>query len=60
MNDARPPEEPIVCARCGRTAEEPPVTWTFSVENGARRYLCEACSRENLRSIEGRLDPSWW
>ncbi|WP_435808918.1 hypothetical protein [Streptomyces massasporeus] len=38
----------------------PPLTWTFSVEDGARRHYCETCSRENLRSIEGRLDSDWW
>ncbi|MGW8378659.1 hypothetical protein [Streptomyces sp. ODS28] len=49
-----------VCARCGTTAERPPVTWVCSVENGARRYFCEHCSRANIRAIEGRLDSSWW
>ncbi|MFI8217371.1 hypothetical protein [Streptomyces sp. NPDC085932] len=38
----------------------PPPTWTFSVEHGASHYFCAACSRENLRSIEGRLDSDWW
>ncbi|MCX4764843.1 hypothetical protein OG562_28510 [Streptomyces sp. NBC_01275] len=52
---------PLVCARCGvRAGEPPPVTWTCSVENGVRHYLCEACARKNLRAIEGRLDPAWW
>ncbi|WP_314218750.1 hypothetical protein [Streptomyces zaehneri] len=52
---------PLVCARCGAGAEEPPpVTWTCSVENGVRHYFCEACARENLRAIEGRLDSEWW
>ncbi|MFJ8665027.1 hypothetical protein [Streptomyces sp. NPDC093600] len=60
MNDAPTPEEPIVCARCGKTADEPPVTWSSSLENGARRYLCDSCARENIRSIEGRLDSTWW
>ncbi|TJZ45224.1 hypothetical protein FCH28_28130 [Streptomyces piniterrae] len=49
-----------VCARCGAVAEGIPLTWTCSVENGDRRYFCEACARENLRAIEGRLDSSWW
>ncbi|MFD4951517.1 hypothetical protein [Streptomyces sp. NPDC058451] len=49
-----------VCARCGTPAEGLPPTWTCSVENGTRRYFCDACSRENLRSIEGRLDSAWW
>ncbi|MFI1417139.1 hypothetical protein ACH4VX_03955 [Streptomyces sp. NPDC020731] len=52
--------EPLVCARCGTRAEGPQPTWTFSVEDGARRHYCEACSRDNLRAIEGRLDSQWW
>ncbi|GGZ07920.1 hypothetical protein GCM10010300_59850 [Streptomyces olivaceoviridis] len=50
-----------VCARCGTPADGPqPATWTCSVENGVRQYFCDACSRENLRAIEGRLDSAWW
>ncbi|MFF4949347.1 hypothetical protein ACWC2K_22025 [Streptomyces chattanoogensis] len=49
-----------VCAGCGAVAEGPPPTWTCSVENGEHRYFCEACARENIRAIEGRLDSSWW
>ncbi|MFD6170707.1 hypothetical protein [Streptomyces coeruleorubidus] len=55
---------PLVCDRCGTSAgtvaDGPPLTWTWSVENGVRRCFCERCSRENLRSIEGRLDSDWW
>ncbi|MFI9151972.1 hypothetical protein [Streptomyces sp. NPDC053367] len=50
----------LVCARCGATEQAPQPTWTCSVENGARRYFCDRCSRENLRAIEGRLDSAWW
>ncbi|MFD7712692.1 hypothetical protein ACFV6E_15100 [Streptomyces sp. NPDC059785] len=50
----------VTCARCGASAEEPPLTWTCSVENGTRRYFCDDCSRAHLRSIEGRLDSAWW
>ncbi|MFI9600791.1 hypothetical protein ACIHCX_13030 [Streptomyces sp. NPDC052043] len=50
----------LVCARCGTPAEGLPPTWTCSVESGTRRHFCDACSRENLRSIEGRLDSAWW
>ncbi|MEW2078516.1 hypothetical protein ACFZAG_10570 [Streptomyces sp. NPDC012403] len=57
---AGPEPEPLVCARCGTRAEGPQPTWTFSVEDGARRHYCEACSRDNLRAIEGRLDAQWW
>ncbi|MER6786557.1 hypothetical protein ABT330_18395 [Streptomyces sp. NPDC000658] len=51
----------VACARCGAQATQPPpVTWTCSVEHGVRRYFCEACARDNLRAIEGRLDSDWW
>ncbi|MBO0654945.1 hypothetical protein J1792_19830 [Streptomyces triculaminicus] len=54
--------EPVACARCGTEAPggTPLPTWICSVENGSRRYFCDDCSRANLRSIEGRLDSSWW
>ncbi|MFE2280907.1 hypothetical protein ACFXAE_27530 [Streptomyces sp. NPDC059454] len=52
--------EPLGCARCGTRAEGPQPTWTFSVEDGVRLHYCEACSRDNLRAIEGRLDSRWW
>ncbi|MEW5355088.1 hypothetical protein [Streptomyces sp. 16-176A] len=55
-----PPPAVVTCARCGAPADGPPPTWTCSVENGVRRYVCDACSREHLRAIEGRLDSAWW
>ncbi|MDT9696279.1 hypothetical protein [Streptomyces sp. P17] len=58
--DSATEQQALVCAGCGVKAESPQPTWTFSVENGERRYFCDACSRENLRAIEGRLDSSWW
>ncbi|MGX2994667.1 hypothetical protein JNUCC64_10280 [Streptomyces sp. JNUCC 64] len=54
-----PPPEAVGCARCG-TTDGTPSTWTCSVENGVRRYFCDRCARDNLRSIEGRLDSPWW
>ncbi|WP_406440332.1 hypothetical protein OHB00_33455 [Streptomyces sp. NBC_00631] len=55
---------PLECARCGTPADAaagpPPATWACSVENGVRQFFCDACSRDNLRAIEGRLDSSWW
>ncbi|MGN6333220.1 MAG: hypothetical protein ACTHOD_16480 [Motilibacteraceae bacterium] len=50
------------CAHCGTAepGESPPLTWVSSVERGAQRWYCERCARENLRSIEGKLDSEWW
>ena len=52
--------EAITCAWCGTTVEQLPLTWTSSVERGALRYYCDRCSREHLRSIEGKLDADYW
>ncbi|HET9500996.1 MAG TPA: hypothetical protein VFO98_12110 [Marmoricola sp.] len=50
------------CAFCGAVAEgeQPPITWTSSVEQGSTRWFCDRCSREHLRSIESKLDSEWW
>lgn len=62
--DQQPPEptdaENLVCSLCGVVADGRPPTWTCSVENGARHYFCDDCARDNIRSIEGRLDSTWW
>lgn len=50
----------VTCARCATTAEELPLVWSSSAERGRTVYYCDACSRENLRAIEGRLDERWW
>ncbi|MFF1822399.1 hypothetical protein ACFVWG_34175 [Kribbella sp. NPDC058245] len=51
-----------ICALCGRQAEseDVPLTWATSVENGRKLHYCDACARENVRSIEGKLDPVYW
>jgi hypothetical protein len=53
--------EPI-CARCGQEAggADLPLTWVTSLENGHRVVYCDRCVRENVRSIEGKLDSAWW
>lgn len=53
----------VTCSLCGATypdGNQPPLTWTSSVERGQQRWFCERCSRENLRSIESKLDSDWW
>lgn len=57
MNDAGPA---ISCAACGAVAQGPPVTWSSQTGPRGTSWLCERCTRENLRSIEGRLDEAWW
>ena len=53
-------DEPVVCARCGRSADAAPPTWSSSTGTDGLTRLCEVCSREHLRSIEARLDEQWW
>ena len=53
----------MVCATCGRRAEDESaarLTWAFAVEEQRRVWTCDLCSREHLRSIEGKLDSAWW
>jgi hypothetical protein len=52
-----------VCATCGAVAADPALarlTWARGVENQREVWTCDACSRRHLRSIEGKLDSSWW
>ena len=58
-------DEVIVCAVCGHTpaaaeGEQARLTWARGVERGRAVWTCDRCSREHLRSIEGKLDSAWW
>lgn len=50
----------VTCAWCGRSESEAPPTWT--IQTGARgvEYLCESCTRENVRKIESSLPADYW
>jgi hypothetical protein len=50
----------VTCARCGVTVDDPPPTWSRQSSGGRDEWLCERCTRENVRAIEGRLDAEWW
>ncbi|MEO7071154.1 MAG: hypothetical protein ABI131_11765 [Nostocoides sp.] len=56
----------LVCGACGaipETAEDADrarLTWSRGTENGRQAWTCDRCSREHLRSIEGKLDSTWW
>jgi hypothetical protein len=53
----------MTCATCGARPDDAAVarlTWARGVENGREVWTCESCSRRHLRSIEGKLDSSWW
>jgi hypothetical protein len=53
-------QQRTACSWCGTSVDEVPVTWT--VQSGARgiEYLCETCTRDNVRKIEGSLPTEYW
>ena len=52
------------CARCGTTATCPegglPEGWSLATSDRGLDRLCAACTRDNVRAIEARLDEEWW
>jgi hypothetical protein len=52
----------VTCDLCGAPApgDEPPLSWALSVERGQAKRYCEGCTREHLRSMEGKLDEQHW
>ncbi len=58
---AERPTQGVVCSACGATAAGPaPLTWSSATGPRGLRLVCDRCTRENLRSIEGKLDEAWW
>jgi hypothetical protein len=57
-----PPDTPeqVICGVCGAVPEGPTVTWSSQTSGRGTSWLCAQCTRDNLRSIEGRLDEAWW
>ncbi|MCW2501387.1 MAG: hypothetical protein JWN87_3063 [Frankiales bacterium] len=60
MSDTAGVSEPSTCGGCGTGVEDRPATWSLQVSERGRQWLCERCTRDNLRSIEGKLDEAWW
>lgn len=52
----------VACSRCGAlvAGSAPPLGWSPGTERGRPAWLCPGCARENLRSIEAKLDEEWW
>lgn len=59
-DESAPTPAYVTCGSCGTTAPELPPTWSMQVSERGASHLCDACTRQNLRSIEGRLDEAWW
>ena len=53
---------PVHCDLCGTTAPDdtPPLSWSLSTERGKVCRYCEGCTRDHVRSMEGKLDPAHW
>jgi PhzF family phenazine biosynthesis protein len=58
-----------VCALCRRPVDaladgDPPVTGSSDVIDTIggpqTRWICDSCTRQYIRSIEGKLDLQWW
>jgi hypothetical protein len=52
--------EATTCTVCGTVVEERPASWSMQISERGQRWLCDRCTRDNLRSIEGKLDEAWW
>jgi hypothetical protein len=52
--------QPVSCTWCGATAEDVPVTWTVQSSDRGVEYLCDTCTRDNVRKIEGSLPTEYW
>lgn len=52
----------LTCDNCGRQESDGArtLTWSTSVERGRKLRFCDDCSREHLRSMEGKLDREHW
>jgi hypothetical protein len=50
----------VACSWCGTTADPVPITWTVQSSARGLEYLCETCTRDNVRKIEGSLPPEYW
>lgn len=57
---AKAASAPVSCAWCGAMADEVPVTWTVQSSDRGVEYLCERCTRANVRKIEGSLPTDYW
>jgi hypothetical protein len=52
----------VVCATCGARPDDERalLSWSRGVERGRAVWTCPRCARENLRSIEAKLDQGFW
>ncbi|GAA2034321.1 hypothetical protein GCM10009740_26160 [Terrabacter terrae] len=58
-------DQELVCFVCGAVAPADQravarLTWSRGRDGERTTWTCDRCSRDNVRSIEGKLDPAWW
>ena len=61
-------DEPVevTCTVCGDPSEssDPPMDWSLARRRRGdqmiEEWTCPACSRDNARAIEAKLDREWW
>jgi hypothetical protein len=64
-HDGRDDNAPLACTTCGRRPHPgheaaARLTWSRDTSGAVASWTCDRCSREHLRSIEGKLDRVWW
>ena len=54
----------VTCVVCGAVvdadADAIPLGWSMSTSERGKVLTCPKCVREHVRSIEAKLDESWW
>ncbi len=49
------------CSACGTAvAGDPPLTWSTSTGPRGTTWVCDACTRAHVRSMEAKLDEEHW
>jgi hypothetical protein len=54
---------PKACSMCGTPVTgdaDIPLGWSLSTSERGRVLTCPQCVRDNVRSIEAKLDEAWW
>jgi hypothetical protein len=56
----------VTCRFCGAQVDAEaedgglPAGWSLVTDERGMGYLCLACTRANIRSIEAKLPDEWW
>jgi hypothetical protein len=58
-----------MCSMCGKVADaledgDPPVAWCADIvetrSGPQKKWICTTCTRSYVRSIEAKLDQTYW